>query len=123
MFKDYFPFAVITKYWLYSPMLYNTILSLSYTQQFVPPTPLPLYCPSPLLTTNLFSISVSLLLVDKFIYFKNLLKLVNSGECDSQSWGEKRVPNFFVCFIELCNVLIAFSPLYRPILIEFERNS
>ena len=41
------------------PMLYNTSLSLSYIQQFVPPTPPPLYFFSPhslLVTTILFSV-------------------------------------------------------------------
>ena len=39
--------------------LYNTSLSLSYTQQFVPPTPHPLVAPLPPITTSLFSISGS----------------------------------------------------------------
>ena len=46
-------------------MLYNTSLSLFYTQQFVPLNPLHLYWSSPsspLETTNLFSSYVSLLL-------------------------------------------------------------
>ena len=32
LYKGYFPFAAIPKYWLYSPMLYNVSSSLSYTQ-------------------------------------------------------------------------------------------
>ena len=35
------------------PVLFNTSLSLSYTQLFLRPTPVPLYCRSPpLLTAN-----------------------------------------------------------------------
>ena len=48
------------------PVLYNTSLSLSYTQQFVPP-------PLPLVTTSLFSISVSLLM----LYYSILLNLLS----------------------------------------------
>ena len=46
-FKGYFPFTVIMKYWLYSPMLYNISLSPYCTQWFVSPIPPPLSCPSP----------------------------------------------------------------------------
>ena len=34
------------------PLLYNTSLSLSYTQKFVPPTPHPYIDPLPLPTSN-----------------------------------------------------------------------
>ena len=43
IFKGYTPFTVITKYWLYSPCCIIYPCSLSCTQQFVPPTPPPLY--------------------------------------------------------------------------------
>ena len=58
----YFPFMVITKYWFHSPCCTLHPCSLSYTQKFVPLTLLPVYFPShPLVSTSLFSVSVSLL--------------------------------------------------------------
>ena len=53
------------------PMLYNTSLSLSHTQQFVSLRPPP-SCPTlPLVTTSLFSVSVSLFLFFFKIYSRD----------------------------------------------------
>ena len=67
-FKDYFPFTVITEYWLYSPCCTIHPCSVSYTQIVSTshsPTsilPLPFHHPPPLVTSSVFSTSVSLLL-------------------------------------------------------------
>ena len=62
--KCYTPFTVITKYWLYSTCCIIHLCSLSYTREFVHPTNIPALwrpsSPSPLLTTSLFFVSVSL---------------------------------------------------------------
>ena len=52
VFKGYFAFAVITKYRVYSPFvqyifepyIFGYRCWYIYTQQFVPPTPPPVYC-------------------------------------------------------------------------------
>ena len=68
-------------------MLYNTSLRLFYTQKFVPLNPLHLYWSppsSPLATTNLFSIYVSLLLflyVHDFVVFFQIPRINDSIQC------------------------------------------
>ena len=57
------------------PVLYNTSFSLSYTQEFIPFS-LPPHiapCPSPMVMTSVFSMSVSLL----FAIFTSLLYFLN----------------------------------------------
>ena len=69
IFKDYTLFTVMIKYLPYSPCCTIHPCSLSYTQQFVLPSPQPLYCLSPsfpLATTSLFSTSVAQTLLQLF---------------------------------------------------------
>ena len=77
MFKHYFQFTVITKYWLYSlcctmhPWTYLTPKRL-----YLPP----LHCPSPLsslVTINLFSVSVRLFPFFFIIIFTSLLHFLD----------------------------------------------
>ena len=69
-------------------MLYSRSLSLSYTQSFVPPTLPSLYRPPRLITTKLFSTSMSLIL---FVIFTILQYFVDS----MYRW-------YFTVFIFLC---------------------
>ena len=58
IFTGYFPFTIIIKYWQYST--YCIIHSWDYPTVGTSRSSTP-YCPSPLVTTSLFSLSVSLL--------------------------------------------------------------
>ena len=73
-FKDYFPFTVIKKYLLYSlctihPWAWHSTVYTSLSYPFIA-------LPPPWVTTNLFSISVSLLLLCRL--FRNLLHFLDS---------------------------------------------
>ena len=63
----------IIRQWLYFPVLYNISLFLIcfYTQSFRFLKPVPLSCSSPLITTNLFSVSesVSVFQIGSFVSY------------------------------------------------------
>lgn len=86
-----FPFIVLTERALaLFPMRYSPSLGSSSTLHAVPPAPPPLYCPSlfpsPLVTSRMFSISVSLHFCD-ILYFVEFLdsEVIPYGICLSLS--------------------------------------
>ena len=72
LFVYCFPFTVITKFWLYHPYCNNTSLSLSYTQQFLPPAP-----PNHQFILYICD-SVSFVILTSLLYF------LDSATCDIQ---------------------------------------